>query len=205
MQIQDHGNYRLFHCPFCDLVFSHPMKHPGKDFYEKHYQTRFVEPPVIRWAHKMFLNNSFIKKGTLLDIGCGRCDFLHLAQKIGFNVTGIDIDEASILEGKKRYGLQGLHIIMIDEMIDAFKDKHFDVIAFFEVLEHMVEPNSFIKQVKYLLKKGGYVFLSVPNRSRLVKSKGDRPPKHFTRWNEKSLKVLLEKNDFEILDLKKRQ
>lgn len=204
-QIETHGDYKLFQCLSCDLVFSSPMKDPGKDFYESHYETRIVEPPIIRWAHRMFLKKPSMRKEDLLDIGCGRGDFLYLARKKGFHVKGIDIDGHAVTEGKRRYGLKDLYCATIMNIPALFGDHKFDVITFFEVLEHLENPNDFICMVKNLLRSGGYIALSVPNRNRLVKSKGDRPPKHFTRWSDKPLRVLLEKNGFEVLDIKRKK
>jgi 2-polyprenyl-3-methyl-5-hydroxy-6-metoxy-1,4-benzoquinol methylase len=40
------------------------------------------------------------------------------------------------------------------------------VITFFEVLEHQDKPREFLEMVKGLLKEGGYIAGSVPNRER---------------------------------------
>lgn len=202
--IDKYNEYTIFHCLQCDVVFSDHMRNPGKTFYENHYQTRIVEHKILRWAHRCFLKKPPIKSGKILDIGCGRGDFLYEARKKGFEVVGVDIDKNSLSKGRELYGLEELYEIDVNQIDEFFNDKKFDVITFFEVLEHLDSPLDFIKRIKSLLKTNGYIVLSVPNRGRLIKSKGDRPPKHFTRWNEKAVDYFIKANGFKSIFIKKK-
>ncbi|MEM5782690.1 MAG: methyltransferase domain-containing protein, partial [Candidatus Aenigmatarchaeota archaeon] len=70
---------------------------------------------------------------------------------------------------------------------------NFDVITFFEVLEHQDRPKEFIETIKSMLKPGGYIVGSVPNRDSWMWrmsgrriGKGDFPPNHFLRFSKRS-------------------
>jgi 2-polyprenyl-3-methyl-5-hydroxy-6-metoxy-1,4-benzoquinol methylase len=54
----------------------------------------------------------------------------------------------------------------LEEFYEYAKEKNlkFDVITFFEVLEHQDKPREFLEMVKGFLKGGGYIAGSVPNR-----------------------------------------
>src|SRR5438132_718109 len=70
----------------------------------------------------------------------------------------------------------------------------FDVVTFFEVLEHQAAPAEFLRSVKSCLKPRGSIALSVPNRERWLTGPDvlDYPPNHFLRWNVGVLKRFLE-------------
>ncbi|HDD45097.1 MAG TPA: methyltransferase domain-containing protein [Candidatus Desulfofervidus auxilii] len=73
------------------------------------------------------------------------------------------------------------------------KNIKFDVITFFEVLEHQDRPMEFLQMVKELLKDGEYIAGSVPNRERLFVKidwkyfHGDYPPHHFLIFSQTAL------------------
>ena len=78
------------------------------------------------------------------------------------------------------------------------------MVSFFEVLEHQDNPAGFLAQVRSLLKPGGYIALSVPNRNRWQKGLDvtDLPPNHLTRWNPEGLTGFLLREGFEIVSLR---
>lgn len=60
--------------------------------------------------------------------------------------------------------------------------RSYDWVTFFEVLEHQAEPLAFMQMVGKLLRPGGGIAGSVPNRNRFrlaAYEKSDRPPYHF--------------------------
>jgi len=87
----------------------------------------------------------------------------------------------------------------LEEFYEYAKEKNlkFDVITFFEVLEHQDKPREFLEMIKGLLKEGGYIAGSVPNRERLFVEidwkyyHGDYPPHHFLRVSKSSLEKAL--------------
>jgi len=87
----------------------------------------------------------------------------------------------------------------LEEFYEYAKERglKFDVITFFEVLEHQDKPREFLEMVKGLLKEGGCIAGSVPNREHLfVETQwkcchGDYPPNHFLRFSKSSLEKAL--------------
>jgi len=207
--------YTIWHCPLCDVVFSMPMKHPGKGFYEgsagdyfeRVYQARnlglFSIGPNHRWALKYLP----AKSGSLLDLGCGNGSFLLHARREGFVPWGVDLSETAVKAGRRYLGIDKIFACNFEK----FKEEvgaglKFDVVTFFEVLEHMDDPNAFMDTVKGLTRPRGFIALSVPNRERplahiLMSKAGDSPPHHFTRWSKRAISGFLERHGFEIMRL----
>ncbi|MBI3584136.1 MAG: methyltransferase domain-containing protein [Nitrospinae bacterium] len=202
--IETWKEYKLYHCRKCDVVFSHPMKNPGSEWYEEselYILGKTLCDTTISWHHDQFIHDGKVFGDSLLDVGCGNGVFMKEAQKLGYKVVGIDFDKENIRIAREQFGLNEVFSITLENLIDSYPNKKFDVITFFEVLEHMDSPNNFIKLIKTGLKPGGYIALSVPNRERFLDplGDGDYPPNHLTRWNASSISSFLEKRGFEII------
>jgi SAM-dependent methyltransferase len=161
--------------------------------------------PPLEPGHKYFLADPRAPKtGRLFDIGCGVGNFMSAARAAGLDVTGIDWDSNAVQVGNEVLGLQTIYPLSIEEYAEKNSGATFDVVSFFEVLEHHDNPTQFLAHVRRLLKPGGYIALSVPNRNRWQKGLDitDLPPNHLTRWNPKVLTAFLRREGFEIVSLR---
>jgi SAM-dependent methyltransferase len=184
------------------------MRGPGREWYEKNeegvaYKLLEAFETQLGWNHKQFLDQK-LSAMTLLDIGCGRGGFLHEAVKRGYQACGVDFDRINVEVAKNRLGISEVFAESLEEFILHKPGKRFDVVTFFEVLEHVPDPRKFLAMVRSVLKPGGYMALSVPNRKRFINTIAylDKPPYHLTRWTMKSIETLLSLEGFDILCLR---
>jgi 2-polyprenyl-3-methyl-5-hydroxy-6-metoxy-1,4-benzoquinol methylase len=199
------GSYNLFECGSCNVQFWEPFQRLGASWYENFYVGRLRGVPPLEPGHKYFLNDPRAPKtGRLFDIGCGVGNFMAAARVAGLDVTGIDWDSNAAQVGKEVLGLESIFPISIEEYVEKRAGETFDVVTFFEVLEHQDNPTGFLAQVRRLLKPGGHIALSVPNRNRWQKGLDltDLPPNHLTRWSPKALVAFLQREGFEIVSLR---
>ncbi|MDP4149038.1 MAG: class I SAM-dependent methyltransferase [Bacteroidota bacterium] len=99
------------------------------------------------------------KKGRLLDIGAGTGAFAKHMQEAGWEVTGLEPDE----EARQRAGdLYGISLLPAEDLRMMPAD-HFDAITLWHVLEHVHALHDYLEQLKKILKRGGRVFIAVPN------------------------------------------
>ena len=99
----------------------------------------------------------------VLDIGCGKGNIAMALSRLGYAVTGVDFDAASIMEAKRSAVDFGLTARFVTGSFDALADQQFDVIIASEVLEHQKDPASFLANVQLHLSSVGLLLLSVPN------------------------------------------
>ena len=84
-----------------------------------------------------------------------------------------------------------------------------DIAVALDVIEHSIDPNQFLKKISKKLKKDGKIFLSFPNadslKSKFLNHKWDMvvPLAHLNFFSKKSIKMSLERNNFELIYLKK--
>ena len=98
--------------------------------------------------------------GSMLDIGCGRGQFLKIANDHGFQTYGIDVSEKAVSYARQEFGVRA-GVRPLEEL--AASGEQFDVVTLWHVLEHFADPYAALRQVKQLLKSGGICLIEVPN------------------------------------------
>jgi 2-polyprenyl-3-methyl-5-hydroxy-6-metoxy-1,4-benzoquinol methylase len=95
-----------------------------------------------------------------LEIGCAAGSFLYLLKKKCSESAGIELDEAFSSFARNELGLT-----VFDRPIQelGFPPSSFDAIFIWHVLEHLRDPSGSLKVLLEILKRGGYLFLELPN------------------------------------------
>jgi 2-polyprenyl-6-hydroxyphenyl methylase/3-demethylubiquinone-9 3-methyltransferase len=154
--------------------------------------------------------NECPKGKKILDIGCQSgwlCDYLH---SIGFEPSGMDIEEELINNGKRKYAHIDFRVADAEVNI-PFPDEHFDYIFAGDVIEHVRFTDHFIHEVNRILKKSGVFILTTPNHSMIknilialfrYEKHYDPEFPHYRFYTIKSLKNVLIKRGFRIETIK---
>ncbi|MGY5847673.1 class I SAM-dependent methyltransferase [Salegentibacter sp. HM20] len=189
----DKENIQLYKCVQTGYRFYYPFSIIGDaKFYEDLSNSRknyYSE----RWEHTKALE--FIQKDNItLEVGSGFGSFLNLLDANGIKAKGLELNSVAVRKCKDQ-GLLVENNLIEKEAIDN-KEKY-DVVCYFQVLEHIAEVGKFIQASLDLLKIGGKLIIGVPNNNPYL-FKNDRmhtlnlPPHHAGLWDEKSLKNLQE-------------
>ena len=180
---------------------------PDARWYEQMYGGRDAKLLPLEPGHRYFLGDPQAPgRGHLLDIGCGTGNFLTAAQNAGYQVSGTELDRNAAGFAKQKLGLSRVFGLSLAEFAEKYPLEKFDIVTFFEVLEHQASPTEFIEKVRSCLKPGGYVALSVPNRERWLTGLDvlDYPPNHFLRWSELALRTFLRAHGFATIAVREQ-
>jgi len=103
----------------------------------------------------------------LLDIGCGGGLMCEPLARLGFTVTGVDADEATLDVARRHAKAQQLAIDYRAEPIEELRarDAQFDAVLALEVVEHTSDPAQFMALAGELVKPGGAFIASTLNRT----------------------------------------
>ena len=105
-----------------------------------------------------------------LDIGCGAGLLTEPLARMGAEVEGLDAGEDVIAAARAHASAQGLDIRYTAGDVIAFtrgRKASYDFITCLEVVEHVTEIEEFLSAVSSLLKPGGLLIFSTPNRTPL--------------------------------------
>jgi ubiquinone/menaquinone biosynthesis C-methylase UbiE len=97
---------------------------------------------------------------VILDIGCGRTDYMVDVYQQAAKVIGQDPDEKAILEHPYLHQ----RIIGDFDALTSLPDESVDIILSAWTLEHLSNPDKLFTQVNRLLKKGGVFISLTPNK-----------------------------------------
>lgn len=104
----------------------------------------------------------------LIDIGCGGGLLSEPMRRMGFSVTGLDASEKNIGTARAHAAENGLDIRYVAQTVEqlvAANEPPYDVVLCMEVIEHVADPESFLKTCASLVKPGGLLFLATLNRT----------------------------------------
>ncbi len=185
-------DYNIYYCKKCDFEFADPSIPGNNKFYSwivgmnSYYSQN-------RWEFNFVLEKLEESSArNLLDIGCGDGHFLDLVKKnkskIPISLYGLEHTNESILAAKKRgFEVYDFHV---DEKITTSITEKFDTIVLFHVLEHVVNPVIFLKNVLPLLSSRGKIYISTPlspmHFERFSFDILNHPPHHLSRFSVKS-------------------
>ena len=107
-----------------------------------------------------YLYNRFdLKKNQkLIDIGCGRGDFLKTFTFYGLDCTGVDSSDQSV-QDLVEYGVKKCNL---EEDALPYEDDYFDVVYHKSVIEHLADPSNLMKESLRILKPGGRLIVLTP-------------------------------------------
>lgn len=109
-------------------------------------------------------------KGRLLEIGCGRGELLRGAANAGWDVRGIEMTETFAQIAKEEFGVP-VEVSRAETAI-ALREQ-WDVVLLAAVLEHVYDPMALLARVHGSLRRGGVVYIDVPNECSLYTRMGN--------------------------------
>ncbi|MDX9703053.1 MAG: class I SAM-dependent methyltransferase [Candidatus Auribacterota bacterium] len=119
---------------------------------------------------KMYLGNFVPAGAKILDGGCGTGQYVYALSKWGYDAYGVDFAQKTVDTIKKNF--PDMKISLQDVRNLDFTDNYFDAYYSGGVIEHFWEGyDEIINEAYRVLKKNGYLFISVPNFSPLLQFK----------------------------------
>jgi 2-polyprenyl-3-methyl-5-hydroxy-6-metoxy-1,4-benzoquinol methylase len=115
-------------------------------------QTDFYAPRVRT------LERLLGRKGSVLEVGSYLGAFLNAAQKRGWKATGVDVNQRANAFARER----GANVLQ-GTIDDVPEDHRYDVVALWNCLDQLPEPESALLHARALIHEGGIVAARVPN------------------------------------------
>jgi len=177
------GNYE-------DSIYDYYNSYIGKSEAEL-----FSELTRQSYLNVLNLISSNVQGRSILDVGCGKGDFVRAAVMDGWQIDGIELNRQAVSIAK---GFS-LPVKQLDFFSDEIKPSSYDVVSMFEVLEHLPDPVGFLKRAENVVRPGGVIYLTTPNFASLDRRIWgvDWPvihKEHLTYFSIRFLKSVIRKN-----------
>jgi SAM-dependent methyltransferase len=130
-----------------------------------------------------------VKRKSVLDVGCGFGHGTWLLLKAGADrVVALDVNTSRAAQVSRLCAdLKRGSVLAMDAERLAFKDRSFEVVTCFEVIEHVLKPGMLLCELRRVLKENGVLLLSTPNRGvRLLPLQRPWNPEHLREYGLKA-------------------
>jgi len=201
-------------CSACGLVFLNPRPEAAEmqGFYDEDYyggeDRKFRSGletlrRLFARARARRAGRYFPSSGKVLDVGCGQGTFLQLMQGKGWKGYGTELSSGSASRALQA----GLSVSVGEIRENQFPPDFFDLITFWQVLEHLRDPSAVLRRIRPLLKRGGIVAVSTPNVGSLqAKVFGEDwfhldAPRHLFLFSPRTLGKFMAAHGFRLLAL----
>lgn len=194
------NSIELYECKGTGYKFWYPSTLAGNEgFYKKVSLAWKDYYKTDRWeydASQAYINTNF----SVLEIGCGRGYFLKKLEEKGVKqALGLDFNKEAIKNKVTKFD------VLNKDLRELKSKKSFNTICFFQVLEHISDPMSFIEDCKNLLNDGGLLILSVPNNNypphKMMQDAFDLPPHHVGHYTSDVLKKIAQVMDMKVVNI----
>jgi SAM-dependent methyltransferase len=194
----------LAFCNNCGFIFNSSFD-TSLDYYTQGYEDQQgFSPTFLEFLTRLtqrFIDKYDIKNKKIIEIGCGKGDFLNLICELGNN-RGIGIDPAWIPDRIKN----NPNVTFFKEFYsESHGEIEADCIICRHTLEHIHDTCKFIGIIRKSIKDNKKVVLlfEIPSIIRILKSQAfwDIYYEHCTYLSPGSLARLFRMNDFEVLDI----
>jgi len=202
----------LVRCRRCGLMYLCPRPDPGE--IALYYPTDYApfRPAIeeerlglMRWMRrrkliqrrKMVERYSERTSGRILDVGCATGLFLHEMATAGWQTAGVELAAPAAEYASTRFGLNVFRGMLGQ---GPFEAETFDVVTFWDVLEHTFSPSQDLAHAARLLAPGGLIAINVPNWDSIDRRLfgphwiGFDPPRHLYVFSRETLTTLLQES-----------
>lgn len=172
-----------------------------KKYYNKTYKSKMKDDHRLQYANRILKEvKKYKKKGKLLELGSYDGSFIGESLRQGFNAWGIDINPYKTKN--PRVNTRTIKGEIRD--LKQYKNKCFDIIIAFNILEHVLVPAETLEGMKRILKDDGIMIISVPNIDTLIGFDKIVCGQHINYFNYNCLKAQCQRLNLKIVYVQTR-
>ena len=211
-----HESFEIWQCDSCSLRFTQDVpdaaaigRYYRSDDYISHTNTNkglvnrlyhLARKQTLADKYRLILSATRIQQGKLLDIGAGTGAFVAHMKQCGWEVMGLEPDETA----RERASTVNRVQLLDASHLYSLPPDSFDAITLWHVLEHVHDLHPYLEQLKKLIKRGGRIFIAVPNYTSYDATvyQGSWAaydvPRHLYHFSPGAMERLLEIHDLQL-------
>lgn len=210
------GRFAIHECAWCDLQFATPAQVPP-GIYEHIYRNIAVLPGYARYAAyaREIVNQTdplgwlayqedvyWFVRSVLLGLGLGADEpvyevgsglgyLTYALRRAGIQATGLDISETAVEAATQRLG--PWYRTVPAGALASIAPGQAAAVVMTELIEHIEDPEALLADVRGLLRPGGIMLITTPNKSAVRMGAywdTENPPVHLWWFSETALRIV---------------
>lgn len=158
--------FSYYRCLTCQVLFLSPIpsnlgRYYPNDYYTAPRSLQRLDRIVSAQRYQIEMVRRFVGRGRMLEIGPAYGAFAYLAKRAGFDVQVIEMDEGCCRYLTEVVGVRAIHSDDPTSILPTVEPQN--VIALWQVLEHLPDPFACLKHAAERLLPGGILVIAAPN------------------------------------------
>lgn len=172
-------------------IFARRTADCGVDFTGERMTSTHAGQAEFEHLHRYFFAREFCQDRDVLDIAAGEgYGSAYIAQNAR-SVIGVELSGEMVAHANASYGQPNLSFQRGDARSLEYPTGSFDVVTSFETIEHFLEQDRFLDEVRRVLRPGGMLILSSPDRDVYSPPDSQANPFHARELSRQELEALL--------------
>ena len=164
------NSFRYVRCANCGLIYINPQLsdeavahiYSNVLYEQKSERLDLLLPDLDTYKSRLLKKFvGFRKSNCLLDVGCFKGFFLYSASQKGWRAFGTEVSESATRFARAQLGQR----VEMGDLLDmpGLEQFSFDVVTFFDVIEHLSQPYLYLKKAHDFLRQDGLLYMETPN------------------------------------------
>ncbi|TWC34969.1 GT2 family glycosyltransferase [Pseudomonas sp. SJZ079] len=141
--------------------------------------------------HRYAIALDLVEGKDVLDVACGEGYGSFSIASVARSVVGVDISDETIKHASVTYQQSNLTFCQGSAVALQFADASFDVVVSFETIEHLAEQAQMLMEINRVLRPGGVLVISSPNRPIYSEESGEHNEFHVKELDFEEFDTLL--------------
>ncbi|MEO7270606.1 MAG: glycoside hydrolase family 99-like domain-containing protein [Vicinamibacterales bacterium] len=146
----------------------------------------------LEHVHRYLLAGELAAGRRVLDIACGEGYGTALLARTAAYVVGVDLVPAVVAHARRRYREPNISFAAGSAAAIPLADQSIDLVVSFETLEHLEQHEAMMRDVKRILRPGGVLVISSPDRRQYSDLPNYRNPFHARELYREEFERLLQ-------------
>jgi SAM-dependent methyltransferase len=147
--------------------------------------------PVVEHLHRYAFAREFAAGRDVLDVACGEGYGSALLAEVAHSVAGVDLDDATITQAAQKYQRPNLRWLAGSAAAIPLAAAAVDLVVSFETIEHLAARDEMLAEVRRVLRPGGLLIISSPDRREYSEAAHYRNPFHVKELDAAEFEALL--------------